>query len=245
MMCSQAARGLAKGLVLALLVCVIVFAVLPSSGAAAGAGTSGTLLAQAGAGVQPRDSSHWGGRMSAERDLVWLLAGIMDMESNRKLALTRDQAVLIWPLFNSLVEKDLIRLEVDLTQLEAATRPGRQGEAAQELARRNPERMEELRKQREARERAIHQVIEQMEKVLSPKQIAYVDNFDFDPAQYGLAPRVGDARPRAGQGTAQVAPPSQQQIKRFVEAAKEVAQKLAEFYKKFQAFIQKKAGIAS
>lgn len=243
----HARPGLAKRLVSGLLLLAVVLAASPPLLAATGDEESGFLLAQAGAGAPSPASTQWGGRVSAEQDLVWLLAGIADMERDRKLALTRDQAALIWPLFKSLVEKGLIRLEIDPAQFEAAVRPAWQVQEGQGPARGDDARMQETRKQREAREQAIHQAIEQMEKVLSPKQIAYVDNFDFDPAAYGLAPRVGDVRlrPRAEQGAAQVAMPSQQQMKQFVEAAKEAAQKLADFYKGFRAFIQKKAGIAS
>lgn len=235
--------GLAKGLVSGLLLCAVVLVASPLSRAATGDEKSGFLLAQAGAGGQSPASGQWGGRMSAEQDLVWLLAGIMDMERDRKLALTRDQATLIWPLFNSLVEKGLIRLEVDPAQFETAVRPGWQGQTGQEPVRRDDARMQEVRKQREAREEATRQAIEQMEKVLSPKQIAYVDNFDFDPEKHGLAPRAGGMRPPAGQGANQGTAPSQQEMKRLMEEAKANAQRLADFYKNFQAFIKKKAGI--
>lgn len=235
--------GLAKGLVSGLLLCAVVLVASPLSRAATGDEKSGFLLAQAGAGGQSPASGQWGGRMSAEQDLVWLLAGIMDMERDRKLALTRDQATLIWPLFNSLVEKGLIRLEVDPAQFETAVRPGWQGQTGQEPVRRDDARMQEVRKQREAREEATRQAIEQMEKILSPRQIAYVDNFDFDPEKHGLTPRAGGMRPPAGQGANQGTAPSQQEMKRLMEEAKANAQRLADFYKNFQAFIKKKAGI--
>ncbi|NLG79272.1 MAG: hypothetical protein GX492_05545 [Firmicutes bacterium] len=237
-----------------------------AAGAAIGNGNSndsnaGFLIAQAGtAGNQLPAGDQWVGRQSAEQDLVWLLAGIMDMERDKKLALTRDQATSIWPTFKSLVDKGLIRLEVDPAQFEIGNRPGwqgqgqsqsqsqsqSQGQAGQGAVQRDHARIRELRKQREAREQALRQAIEKIENVLSAKQIAYVDNFDFDPAKYGLTSRAEGGRPRAGDGASgagQGTPPTQEDIKRFMEAAKQNAQKLADFYKKFQAFIQKKAGI--
>ncbi|MBC7082909.1 MAG: hypothetical protein H5T95_05380 [Firmicutes bacterium] len=231
-----------------------------AAGAAIGGGNSsdsnaGFLIAQAGAaGNQLPAGGQWVGGQAAEQDLVWLLAGIMDMERDKKLALTRDQATSIWPTFKSLVDKGLIRLEVDPAQFEIGNRPGwqgqgqgqGQGQAGQGAVQRDDARIRELRKQREAREEALRQAIEKIENVLSAKQIAYVDNFDFDPAKYGLTSRADGGRPRAGDGASgagQGTPPTQEDIKRFVEAAKQNAQKLADFYKKFQAFIQKKAGI--
>ena len=222
-------------------------------------GNAGFLIAQAGAaGNQPPAGGQWVGGQSAEQDLVWLLAGIMDMERDKKLALTRDQAANMWPTFKSLVDKGLIRLEVDPAQFEIGNRPGwqgqgqsqsqsqSQGQTGQGAVQRDDARIRELRKQREAREEALRQAIEKIEKVLSAKQVAYVDNFDFDPAKYGLTSRADGGRLRAGDGTSgagQGTPPTQEDIKRFMEAAKQNAQKLADFYKKFQAFVQKKAGI--
>lgn len=226
-----------------------------AAGAAIGDGNSsdsnaGFLIAQAGAaGNQLPAGSQWVGGQSAEQDLVWLLAGIMDMERDKKLALTRDQATSIWPTFKSLVDKGFIRLEVDPAQFEIGNRAGwqgqgqGQGQAGQGTVQRDDARIRELRRQREAREEALRQAIEKIENVLSAKQIAYVDNFDFDPAKYGLSSRTDGGRPRAGDGAGQGTPPTQEDIKRFMEAAKQNAQKLADFYKKFQAFIQKKAGI--
>lgn len=225
-----------------------------AAGAAVGDGNSsdsnaGFLIAQAGAaGNQLPAGGQWVGGQSAEQDLVWLLAGIMDMERDKKLALTRDQATSIWPTFKSLVDKGLIRLEVDPAQFEIGNRAGwqGQGQTGQGAVQRDDARIRELRRQREAREEALRQAIEKIENVLSAKQIAYVDNFDFDPAKYGLSSRTDGGRLRAGDGAGgagQGTPPTQEDIKRFMEAAKQNAQKLADFYKKFQAFIQKKAGI--
>lgn len=251
------AGGLVGGLLLPLGV-VILVAVAASAlssapaGASTGASTSdknsdsGFLIAQAGAaGGQLPAGGQWVTRQSAEQDLVWLLAGIMDMERDKKLALTRDQATSIWPTFKSLVEKGLIRLEVDPAQFEIGNRPGwqGQGQTGQGAVQRDDTRMQELRRQREAHEEALRQAIEKIEKALSAKQIAYVDNFDFDPAKYGLTPQASGGRLGAGQGANQGTPPSQQEIKRLMEGAKANAQKLADFYKSFQAFIKKKAGI--
>ncbi|MGE5572273.1 MAG: hypothetical protein ACM3ZU_04520 [Bacteroidota bacterium] len=216
------------------------------AGGNGGDSNAGFLVAQAGAaGNQLLAGGQWAGRQSAEQDLVWLLAGIMDMEHDKKLALTRDQATGIWPTFKSLVEKGLIRLEVDPAQFEIANRPGwqAQGQTGQGAVQRDDTRMQELRRQREAQEEALRQAIERIEKALSAKQIAYVDNFDFDPAKYGLTPRASGGRPTAGQGADQGTPPSQQEMKRLMEQARANAQKLADFYKGFQAFIKKKAGI--
>ncbi|MGE5592274.1 MAG: hypothetical protein ACM3X3_01130 [Betaproteobacteria bacterium] len=219
------------------------------------------VLAQAGvAGVQAQAPAAPGGQLvvqreSAERDLVWLLAGIMDMDRDKKLALTRKQATDIWPTFKALVDKGLIRLEVDPAQLEFRNRSGWQGQAQGQgqgqsqgqgqggTAQMDGARAQELRKQRQAREEALRQAIDNIEKTLSAKQLAYVDNFDFDPANYGLALGLGGARPQGAQNQGQWTPPSQQDMQQLMKMARENAQKLADFYNKFHAFIQKRAGI--
>lgn len=218
-------------------------------------------LAQAGVQVQAQAPATRGGQLvvqreAVEQDLVWLLAGIMDMDRDKKLALTRKQAADIWPTFKSLVDKGLIRLEVDPAQFEFGNRFGWQGPVPGQTqgqtqgqgggpSQVDSARAQELRKQRQAREEALRQAIDDIEKTLSAKQLAYVDNFDFNPADYGLAPRLGGARPQVAQNQnqGQWSPPSQQEMQRLIKTARENAQKLADFYKKFQAFIQKKAGI--
>ncbi len=205
----------------------------------------GGLAAGSPAGVAQRQA-----RVSAELDLVWLLAGIMDMERDKKLALAREQAVEVWAQFGALVEKGFVSLEADEARLDMAMLRGRPGLGAELAVRQQAGEFEELRRAREQREQAIHQAIEEMEKSLSPKQIAYVDNFDFDPERYGLGGRLivegaGPAVPGQGLAQGQGARPSQEEIRRFTEKARENARKLAEFYRGFWAFIRKKAGIAS
>jgi hypothetical protein len=240
-----------------------------SGGAGGMAGNSAAIslmLAQAGAGVvQLPPGGQMVQRQSAERDLVWLLAGLMDMERDKKLALTRNQATSIWPIFKALVDEGLVRLEVDPAQFQFANPSGRPGETqgqsqiqvgqGQFVTSRDDPRVQEMIKQREAREEKLRQAIDKIEKVLSANQVAYVDNFEFDPAKYGLGPRMGGVRlgsgqnqgpgPVQGQGQGQVqrTPLSQQDLRRLMEVAKENAQKLADFYKSFQSFIQKKAGV--
>ncbi|MGE5588421.1 MAG: hypothetical protein ACM3ZO_09470 [Clostridia bacterium] len=232
-------------------------AAISGDGSTSGGGTvtgTGFLIAQAGAGgAQLPAGAQMVERQSAERDLVWLLAGIMDMERDKKLALTRNQATSVWPIFKSLVEEGLIRLDVDPAQFEIRNRPGRQGEVqgqiqiqvgqGQGIMGKDDPKLQEMRKQREVREERIRQAIDKIEKLLSAKQIAYVDNFEFDPAKYGLGSRLGEVRPGSGHEPGQWTPPTQQDVNRLMEIAKENAQKLADFYKGFQSFIQKKAGI--
>ncbi len=230
-----------------------ILAISPSACSAAGSGGGqGTaVVAQAAPGSQPgqpRDGGEWGGRISAETDLVWLLAGLMDMERDRKLALTRDQAAQLLPLFDSLVQGGLIQLESDQRDPDVWTgwgAPGSAGVMPVPPGARDPARLEEARARRDAREQAIHEVIERMEKVLSARQIAYVDSFDFDPQQYGLGLRGPGQRLQPGQGPPVGLQPSQQQIKQFVEAAREARQRLVEFYRKFQAFLRRKAGVSN
>gem|GEM_PF-1414329 len=217
--------------------------------------------AQTGVQVQAQAPSTQGGQLAAQReaveqDLVWLLAGIMDMDRDKKLALTRKQAADIWPTFKALVDKGVIRLEVDPALFEFGNRSGWQGPVPGQTqgqtqgqgggpSQVDSARAQEFRKQRKAREEALRQAIDDIEKVLSAKQLSYVDNFDFNPADYGLAPRLGGARPQAvqNQNQGQWSPPSREELQKFMKTARENAQRLADFYKKFQTFIQKKAGI--
>lgn len=162
-------------------------------------------------------------RMAEMQDLIWLLAGIKQMDKDPKLRLTEKQAKEILPVIESLVKQKIIQLESTTNNQQSA--PQNMTDAERE----------KLRKQRQEQVKAIRSAIDKIEKVLTDRQIQFVDDFDFRPEDYGLG-GFG-----SWQGFDRQNPPISNQRETLREEARKRAERLVMFNKDFLTFLRTRA----
>ncbi|HHW14082.1 MAG TPA: hypothetical protein GXX28_03995 [Firmicutes bacterium] len=184
------------------------------------------VLALAGAGAQtaaptpvPAPSAASGGS-GASTDLLWLMAGLAKLDQEPGLKVTKTQASRILAVLKPLVDERILLLDA----------PQRRNGQSQGLNQRpqnaTPEQLREFRKRRQEREARLRSALEAIDKILSAKQVEFIDNLDFDPAPYTVG------RGGFGQMGQAGSPPTPAQLEQFRAKAQEALRKAAALNRK-------------
>lgn len=202
----------------------------------------GTLAAatQGTSGASQGRGQYQDGGVTEMQDLVWLLVGIKQMDKDPKLRLTEKQAKAILPLVESLVKQKIIQLEIPKTSQQAWGPSGGQNANKESGPQNmNAANREKFRKERQEQAKAIASAMDKIEKVLTDRQIQFVDDFDFRPEDYGM----GGFGSR--QGFDRQNPPSQEQIQALREEARKNTERLVTFNKDLLAFLRSRAKVST
>lgn len=183
------------------------------------------VLALAGVAVQaaapapvPAPGAASGG--GASTDLLWLMAGLAKLDQEPGLKLTKTQASRILTVLKPLVGEKILLLDP----------PQRRSGQGQGLNQRpqsaTPEQLRKVRKRRQEREARLKSALDAIDKILSAKQVEFIDNLDFDPAPYTVG--------RGGLGQMGQAgnPPTPAQLEQFRAKAQEALRKAAALNRK-------------
>lgn len=205
--------------------------------AAAKQGTGGGY--QDNSNKQAQNGEYWGGRATAMQDLIWLFAGLVEMDKVAKLRLNEKQARQILTVVEALAKDKIIQVEVPKTFPQGGQPGGNMGNAGSAPVQANGAEREKLRKERLERDKRITSAIDSIEKVLTERQTEFVDNFDFRPEDYGVG------APMSFRGSNGQQPPTQQQMQDLRDAARRNEEKLADFNKGFLKLLRDRAKVGA
>lgn len=112
------------------------------------------------------------------QDITWTVEGLYKLghSRNKKLKLTPAQARKILPIYQELIDKKIVRLETDPGQRRRAG--SNQGDLTSEQAKKRLQELTALTKLGRTK-------LAQINKILTPAQVDFIDNLDFKPEQYG------------------------------------------------------------
>ncbi len=195
------------------------------------------VLALAGTGAQaagpapgPAPSATSGGT-GAMNDLLWLMAGLARLDKEPGLKVTKKQAGQILAVLKPLVDEGILLL--DPPQRRDGQRQGPDDRPQNAT----PGQLQEFRKRRQEREARIRSALDAVDKILSAKQVEFIDNMDFDPAPYTIG---GGGFGQLSQGGT---PPTPAQIEQFRAKAQEALRKAAALNRKtYELLVARAAG---
>ncbi|MGE5554187.1 MAG: hypothetical protein ACM3XZ_09760 [Betaproteobacteria bacterium] len=168
-------------------------------------------------------------RSTASTDFLWLMAGLARLDKEPGLKLTKKQAGQILAILKPLVDERILLLDPP---------PRRSGQGQGPNPRPQnpaPGRIQEFRKRRQEREARIRSAMDAIDRILSAKQVEFIDNMDFDPAPY----TVGGLAQLVQGGT----PPTPAQVEQFRAKAQEALRKAAALNRKtYELLVARAAG---
>lgn len=194
---------------------VVVLALLLLSGPVVAAPAAG----QAGAG---QDQGRGLGQRRLQLELAWTAYGILEMDKKPALRITPAQAAKLLGILED-VQKRMAD-DTRRPQNGGAQNSGQQGGAGawQNMSAADRER---LRKQLEARQAELQGALDQIDKILSAKQVEFLDNLDFDESQYTIRRPQGLGGSGGGQGSF-----NPQQVAEFRKQAEAVRARLEKIF---------------
>lgn len=189
----------------------------------------------AAATTQAAQQENRRGRSQVQTDLLWLMAGLQQVDRQPKLKLSQKQAVQILAVLRPLVDHRLLALDPPSPRGASGQGAGA-GQGGGGFQNLTPEQREQLKERRDAREAQLKSAMAAIDKILTPKQVEFIDNLDFDPSPY-VFDLQGFGR-NNGSGT----PPTPAQIQQFRAKARETLSKAAALNRKTYELLEKRAG---
>jgi hypothetical protein len=194
-----------------------------------------------GAAAPATGSSNDGSRFNASQDLIWSVNGLLALDKSAQLRVTPTQAAKVLNVLKRLEGQHLIDRKPPQSgqggqggQGGGALQRQGQGGSTPNLS---PSQQQEFRRRRQQREKEIQAAVDEIDKILTTKQVEFIDNIDFDPAPYSM--RVtGGQRGLNGFGNGQ---PSQQQLQELRKRSQEVRGRIAKLYDDTMTYLEKRA----
>lgn len=174
-------------------------------------------------------------RSQVQSDLLWLMAGLQQVDREPKLKLSQKQAVQVLAVLRPLVEQKLLALDPPALRGGSGQSGAGAGQGGGGFQNMTPEQREQFRKRREAREAQLKAAMAAIDKILSPTQVEFIDNLDFDPSPYVFSPQG------FGQGSEAGTPLTAAQIEQFRTKARETMIRAAALNRKTYELLEKRA----
>ncbi len=184
------------------------------------------------AGTPP---SGGGDGSQVQSDLLWLMAGLQQLDKEPGLRLAKKQAADILAVLKPLVDRKLVLLDPPAQRSGPGQGAPGAGSGGANFQNMTPKQREQFRKRRETRAAKLRAAMAAIDKILSPKQVEFIDNMDFDPSPYVFA---GDG---LGSGNGSGAPPAAAQIEQFRTKARETLTRATALTRKTYELLQARA----
>ncbi|MGE5581125.1 MAG: hypothetical protein ACM3X9_01155 [Bacillota bacterium] len=118
------------------------------------------------------------------KNIVWLTEGLLNLNNDSKLALTKDQKKKILPIFQDLVSQKIVVLQREPKQQHRQNNNNEfRTQGPPDLN--DPLVQARIKKLQEATVYGNTQA-DAIDRLLNQRQLSFIDNMDFDPEKYGL-----------------------------------------------------------